>query len=138
MTYKQVLNGLMQSAVAEPNIKFSGCKDIYELNSLPNLEYSVFYITPNTFTSTSDAVAYDLNLYYIDRWDETANNQIDIQSFGITVLTNIINRFVDNYDVFVGDTFVFTPFYQRFKDMTAGVFVRVTFTVNNEIGCEEI
>ena len=49
MTYYQLITELKNCALEEPNIRFAGSKDIFELNSLPDIEYSVFYITPNPF-----------------------------------------------------------------------------------------
>lgn len=131
MTYQELIFGLLDSAKEEPNIGFVGCKDIYELNQKPNIEYSVFYITPNQFTIDTDVTIYSLNLYYIDRWDETVNNQLNIQSTGLIALQNIINRFVNDNDVEVRYTMIAQPFYQKFKDQTAGVFIRVDFIVEN-------
>lgn len=67
MTYYEIINGLKESALIEPNINFAGSKDIYELNSLPNIDYNVFYITPNTFNLDEDTITYSLNLYYVAR-----------------------------------------------------------------------
>lgn len=131
MTYQELNFALLDAAKAEPNIGFVGCKDIYELNQKSNLDYSVFYITPNTFTIQEDVTIYSLNLYYIDRWDETDFNQLNIQSTGLVVLQNIINRFANNNDVEVRFPMTAQPFYQKFKDQTAGVFIRVDFIVDN-------
>lgn len=135
MTYFELISRLLGSAAEEPNINYYGCGDIYKLNSIPTIEYSVFYITPNTFNVEEDTITYSLNLYYIDRWDETDNNQLEIQSSGILALQNIINRFNTDYaNVEIDYPLVFTPFYQRFKDICAGVFVRINVRVDNIIG----
>lgn len=135
MTYFESISRLLGSAAEEPNINYCGYGDIYKLNSIPTIEYSVFYITPNTFNVDEDTITYSLNLYYIDRWDETDNNQLEIQSSGILALQNIINRFNTDYDnVEIDYPLVFTPFYQRFKDICAGVFVRINVRVDNIIG----
>lgn len=132
LTYQDLVFGLMDSARQEPNIGFTGCRDIYDLNKLATLDYSVFYITPNTFTITEDLTIYSLNLYYIDRWDETSNNQINTQSVGMVTLQNIINRYVNNTDeVNVNYPLIAQPFYQKFKDETAGVYIKVDFVVPN-------
>ena len=54
MTYYQLITELKNCALEEPNIRFAGSKDIFELNSLPDIEYSVFYITPNPFNMSED------------------------------------------------------------------------------------
>ena len=135
MTYYEIISNLKACALEEPNINFVGSKDIYELNSLPTIEYNVFYITPNTFSVDEDTITYSLNLYFISRWDETDNNQLEEQSAGMLALQNIINR-VNNLqpEVEIAYPLIYTPFYQKFKDITCGVFVRADFQVDNTLG----
>lgn len=45
--YYDLLEELKKCALEEPNINMAGSKNIYELNSLPNIQYDVFYLTPN-------------------------------------------------------------------------------------------
>lgn len=139
MTYYQLITELKNCALEEPNIGYAGSKDIFELNSRPDIDYTVFYITPNAFTVTEDTIRYSLNLYYVDRWDETENNQLQIHSAGIIALNNIINRFNNRFpDTAISYPLNCQPFYQRFKDMCGGVFVTVTFELDNIIGlCDE-
>lgn len=135
MTYFELINNLKACALEEPNINFVGSKDIYELNSLPTIEYNVFYITPNTFSVDEDTITYSLNLYFVSRWDETDNNQLEEQSAGMLALQNIINRFNNLYpEVEIAYPLIYTPFYQKFKDITCGVFVRADFQVDNTLG----
>ena len=122
MTYYEIISNLKACALEEPNINFVGSKDIYELNSLPTIEYNVFYITPNTFSVDEDTITYSLNLYFVSRWDETDNNQLEEQSAGMLALQNIINRFNNLYpEVEIAYPLIYTPFYQKFKDITCGV-----------------
>lgn len=139
MTYFELISRLLDSAAEEPNINYCGCGDIYKLNSLPTIEYNVFYITPNTFSVDEDTITYSLNLYFVSRWDETDNNQLEEQSAGILALQNIINRFNNLYpEVEIAYPLIFTPFYQKFKDICTGVFVRVDLAVDNTLGlCED-
>lgn len=135
MTYYEIISNLKACALEEPNINFVGSKDIYELNSLPTIEYNVFYITPNTFSVDEDTITYSLNLYFVSRWDETDNNQLEEQSAGMLALQNIINRFNNLYpEVEIAYPLIYTPFYQKFKDITCGVFVRADFQVDNTLG----
>lgn len=139
MTYFELINNLKACALEEPNINFVGSKDIYELNSIPTIEYNVFYITPNTFSVDEDTITYSLNLYFVSRWDETDNNQLEEQSAGMLALQNIINRFNNLYpEVEIAYPLIYTPFYQKFKDITCGVFVRADFQVDNTLGlCQD-
>ena len=139
MTYYEIISNLKACALEEPNINFVGSKDIYKLNSLPTIEYNVFYITPNTFSVDEDTITYSLNLYFVSRWDETDNNQLEEQSAGMLALQNIINRFNNLYpEVEIAYPLIYTPFYQKFKDITCGVFVRADFQVDNTLGlCQD-
>lgn len=138
MTYYDLITALKMCALEEPNIKSAGSKDIFELNSNPDIKYGVFYITPNQHRVDEDTVRYSLNLYYIDRWDESDDNQLAIHSDGILKLNNIINRFNDRYpDVEVVLPANIITFYQKFKDICAGVYMTIDFILPNIVGCEE-
>lgn len=67
LTYYDVISELKDCALEEPNINFAGSKDVFELNSLPDIKYGVFYITPNQHRLFEDTIRFSLNLYYIDR-----------------------------------------------------------------------
>lgn len=137
LTYWDLIRELKKSASEEPNINFVGNKDIFNLNSIPDIDYDVFYITPNQHRWEEDTVRYSLNLYYISRWDETDNNQIIIHSRGVTKLQNIVNRFSDRFpDVQINYPGTFTMFYQKFKDMTAGVYLTLEFTLPAVLACD--
>lgn len=138
MTYYDLIKALKECALKEPNIRFAGAKDIYELNSLPNIDYDVFYITPNTHTLTEDTIRYSLNLYYITRWDETESNQVEIHSRGIFKLSNILNRFNNEFpDVAIVYNGTYQLFYQKFKDICAGVFLTIEIELPRLFECEE-
>ena len=137
-SYRALIEGLKSEALKEPNIRFAGSKDIYELNSLPDIDYGVFYITPNAHRWYEDYVTFSLNLYYIDRWDETDEDQLIIHSDGMRKLMNIVNRFRDNNQfVWVNWNGTFNQFYQRFKDITAGVWLTMEFSIPVEMICGE-
>lgn len=137
LTYWDVIEELKKSALEEPNINFAGSKDIYNLNSIPDIDYDVFYITPNQHTWNEDTVRYSLNLYYISRWDESDNNQLIIHSRGMIKLQNIVNRFSDRYpELQISYPGRFTLFYQKFKDMTAGVYLTIEFILPSVLACD--
>ena len=47
MTLFEIINKLKDIAISKPNINYVGDGDVYTLNSLPNIDYSVFFITQN-------------------------------------------------------------------------------------------
>ena len=134
MTLFEIINKLKDIAISKPNINFVGDGDVYTLNSLPNIDYSVFFITQNDHSIYQDTITYSLNLFYIDRISDSEDNVLNIQSDGMLQLTNIINTLVFSEDVDVDGEITFTPFIQRFADQCAGVYCTVRFIVDNNLG----
>lgn len=134
MTLYEITNKLLEIAKKKPNINFVGEGDIYELNNLPNIEYSVFYITQDTHNIDINTAQYTFNLFYVDRLTESKNNRLIIQSNGIIAITNIVNELVFTNDIDVIYPITFTPFNQKFADDCSGVFARITFNTDNNIG----
>ena len=134
MTLFEIINKLKSIAINKPNINFVGDGDVYTLNSLPNIDYSVFFITQNDHSIYQDTITYSLNLFYIDRISDSEDNVLNIQSDGMLQLTNVINTLVFSEDVDVEGEISFTPFIQRFADQCAGVYCTVRFVVDNNLG----
>ena len=134
MTLFELINKLKDIAISKPNINYVGDGDVYTLNSLPNIDYSVFFITQNDHSIYQDTITYNLNLFYIDRISDSEDNVLNIQSDGMLQLTNIINTLVFSEDVDVEGEISFTPFIQRFADQCAGVYCNVRFICDNNLG----
>ena len=134
MTLFEIINKLKDIAISKPNINFVGDGDVYVLNSLPNIDYSVFFITQNDHSIYQDTITYSLNLFYIDRISDSEDNTLNIQSDGMLQLTNIINTLVFSEDVDVEGEISFTPFIQRFADNCSGVYCTVRFICDNNLG----
>ena len=134
MTLFEIINKLKSIAINKPNINYVGDGDVYVLNSLPNIDYSVFFITQNDHSIYQDTITYSLNLFYIDRISDSEDNVLNIQSDGMLQLTNVINTLVFSEDVDVDGDITFTPFIQRFADNCAGVYCTVRFIVDNNLG----
>ena len=134
MTLFELINKLKDIAINKPNINFVGDGDVYVLNSLPDINYSVFFITQNDHSIYQDTITYNLNLFYIDRISDSEDNTLNIQSDGMLQLTNIINTLLFYEDVDVEGEITFVPFIQRFADNCSGVYCNVRFTVDNNLG----
>lgn len=136
MTYYDIIKGIGDCALEEPNVNYFGHRNIYDLNSIPNIDYGVVYVTPNTHTITEDTIIYSLNIYYIDRWDESEENQLLIHNKAIFSLSNILNRFNMKFpEVGIRYNGSITLFYQKFKDETAGAFMTIQIEVPREYEC---
>ena len=134
MTLFEIINKLKDIAISKPNINYVGDGDVYTLNSLPNIDYSVFFITQNDHSIYQDTITYSFNLFYIDRISDSEDNVLNIQSDGMLQLTNVINTLVFSEDVDIDGEITFTPFIQRFADNCSGVYCTVRFIVDNNLG----
>lgn len=134
MTLIEVIHKLKDVAMSKHNVNFVGDGDIYELNSTPNIDYGVFFITQGTHSADIDTTSYTLNLFYVDRLTDNKDNALLIQSNGIGALTNIINEFTMTEDVDVEYPLQFQPFTQRFSDECAGVYCTVTLITDSNLG----
>ena len=127
--YFKLIDNLKNEALKEPNCRTVLYPDIYEMNSTPDLKYWVFAITPGIIQAEDDYLTVNLNLYYVDRLDDSKNNYLEIQSAGIQALRNILFRFVNKYpEVDLGSE-QFNIFYQKFIVECSGVYVNVSFTI---------
>lgn len=134
MTLKELINTIIKVAKKQPNIGYVAEGDIFELNALPNIDYSVIYITQTNHSVNADTIEYNINLFYVDRLFNDKSNRLEIQSHGINVLTNLINVLTNYYDVDVELPLSFTTFTQRFVDECAGVFCNIKITTESEMG----
>ena len=133
MTLQDIVYKILNIAKQQPNINYVGEGDIYELNSMPNIDYSVFFITQTNHRTSYDTATYNLVLYYIDRLTNNGSNRLQIQSQGIQELNNILNITVDELDVDIEDI-TYTTFTHKFTDNCAGVFTNVAITTKNNLG----
>ena len=90
------------------------------------VQYGVFGITQNPHSSDLEYMRFSLNLFYIDRLNNSRDNEVQIQSHGIEVLRQLLRLLAD--DLSFGDA-QYTSFHDRFQDLCAGVYVTVTFNI---------
>lgn len=73
------------------------------------------------------------NILYADVLTKNYDNELDIKSLGITVITEVLNALKRVYKWDIQD-FSFNTFYGKFPDICAGSYCDVTFTMPSEIG----
>lgn len=135
MTLYEVVDSFLNIAKNVPNINYVGQGDIYSLNTLPNVEYGVFFITQTNHQMSENTITYNLTLFYVDRLKADGSNKLQIQSQGISTLGNIINLFsLHNDEVDIEYDIQYTTFLQRFTDECSGVFCNVSVTTDNNVG----
>lgn len=120
----------------QPNVNQILRDDIYDLNTLQDIKYSVFCSTQQQHQEEGDFMTYNFVFFYVDRLMSDRSNQTEIQSTGIAVLSNILHR-LEDYDVEV-KSHSYQVFHQRFNDECAGVYVTVGLTIPTDYTCGEI
>lgn len=134
MTLYDIIHNILEVAKKQPNINHTGEGDIYSLNSLPNIDYGVFFITQSNHIQTDNTVTYNLVLYFIDRLLPDGSNRLQIQSQAMLQIGNIINIFNQNNEVEIDYDINYTTFTHKFQDDCAGVFANVTITADADLG----
>lgn len=125
-------------ASTQPNINQIVDNDIYLLNTLKDVEYCVFGWQQRQHQEERDYWIYSFQLFYIDRLTQDGSNELECQSTGMEVLSNIISTIIGLGDIELNGTPLYQPFTQRFKDETAGCYVTVSFIVPKNCICEEL
>lgn len=135
MTIKKLFELLKDIAQSKPNVNYVGIGNVYDLNSKPDVEYGVVYLTYGSTSVYDYQINHTVTLFYIDRLTDNFDNRLEIQTNGVRELTNIINTLVNQEDIEISYPLTFTPFNQRFIDDCAGVFTTITFITDGENTC---
>lgn len=138
MTLLQIVNNLERIALTQPNVRTAGEGNIYDkMNTNPSVKYGVFFITQNTHIEYEESDRYGFTLFYVDRLeDDMESNRLRIQSHGKQVLGNIITTFCNEFDIDFPEI-TYTPFTEKFVDLTAGVYATISFNIYKNSICAD-
>lgn len=130
MTLKQVIRVLEAVASWQPSVNMIVRNDVFRLNTIANAKYGVFAWLQGQHSTSADSsfIDFQFTLFYVDRLLDDRRNEVEIHSTGVQTLNNII-RALDDYDIVSETEYTFQTFNQRFADLCAGVYCRVTLTV---------
>lgn len=138
MTLLQIVDNLERIALTQPNVRTAGEGNIYDkMNTNPSVKYGVFFITQNTHIEYEESDRYGFTLFYVDRLeDDMESNRLRIQSHGKQVLGNIITTFCNEFDIDFPEI-TYTPFTEKFVDLTAGVYATISFNIYKNSICAD-
>jgi hypothetical protein len=138
MTLQQVIKAFEVVASQQPSVNMIVQNDIFRLNSKSNARYGVFGWTQGQHSTSADSsmFTYSFVFFYVDRLKNDRSNEIEVQSVGIQTLDNILRK-LEDFDIFVGSSYSFQTFNQRFLDECAGVFCNVSLQVPVSSICSE-
>jgi len=138
MTLQEVIKVFEAVASQQPSVNMIVRNDIFRLNSKADAKYGVFGWTQGQHSTSADSsmFTYSFVFFYVDRLKNDKGNEIEVQSVGIQTLDNILRR-LDEAGIYVGSTYNFQTFNQRFLDECAGVFCNVSLQVPVTSLCSE-
>lgn len=134
MNYYDIINKIKSTALQHNLVNESAEGDVYEWMNSKNHKYPCVFITIENVTVEDDLNTLTANLIYLDRLTDNKDNKLKIQSIGVTVLKQIINKL--NEDGIECDTGTYEPFTDEKADVCAGVIARVDFSYEGEDLCE--
>lgn len=137
MNYKQIIDYILDVASKNISVNEVNEGDVYEILNSKQHRYPSIILTPQTVTSTnSDTETLNAILFFVDRLTDTQENKIMIQSQGISVLRQILEKCAEE-NIFDIESYTFTPFTEKFTDECAGVFVNITVNYTIDFICSE-
>ena len=137
-TLRGTIRAVELIASRHPAINMIVRNDVFRLNAIPNARYGVFAWTQGMHNASPDSqfTNFVFTFFYVDRLTNDKGNELEIQSFGIQVLTDIV-RTLDDNGIFTDVAYTFQAFDQRFADECAGVYCNVTLSVPVDGNCPE-
>lgn len=137
MTLKQLIDILLKVSDMQPAVCNAYEGDVYEINTLSDVQYANIVITQGAHSVDTDFSTYGFTIFYIDRLVKDKSNKLEVQSLGIEVLRNIVSTLEEYYDIEVSKPYSITTFTERFADECAGAYAQITIQVNNNGICAD-
>lgn len=128
MRLDELFNLLCEIAKGNPNIQTIVMNDIYRINELKEITYSVFCVAQTSHREDDVMRTYGLRLFYVDRLLEDSGNELSCQGTGIEVLSNIIKELGEQTGYSISEITYFT-WTQRFLDECAGAYCEFNIEV---------
>lgn len=136
MNLKEFYKSFIDISTQHPLVNDSITGDVYKLNSETH-KYPLTCCGVQNISKEQNTITYNCYIYYVDRLQESHNNETEIHSVAITTLQQIVNKlttFNENeiLDFTIGSTY--SLFQQKFADECAGAWVSVNITLRDEVG----
>lgn len=130
MTLKEIVNSIVSIAKAQPNVNSTFVGDIYELNHYNDVDYSAFVVTQQQHNINNEEgyIAYNFNLFYVDRLTADESNRLDVQSTAISFLNAVIAD-LEMLGLIIND-YTINTFNEKFNDVCAGAYATLAIRAN--------
>lgn len=138
MTLKNVVDIIKYVSMSQPNVRQFAEGSVYDINSNPSNKYANIVLTQREHFETEQTYTFNFIIFYVDRLvDDIDTNRLQIQSAGISVLSNIFRTLENEYDFEILEK-TYTTWTQKFIDECSGVYANVRITVYKDVVCEEL
>ena len=135
MNYNQIIKTIIDTSIKSIFVNEANEGDVYEILNSKQHRYPAVVVTPETVNSSgTDTETLNAVLFYVDRLTDTQENKLSIQSQGMSVLKQIIDKCSDTFTV---ENYTFTPFTEKFTDECAGVFVNINVNYPVDFICAD-
>lgn len=138
MNLKNVVDIIEYVAMKQPNIRQFAEGSVYDINKNPSNKYCNIVLTQREHTETEQTYIFNFIIFYVDRLvDNLDSNRLQVQSAGISALSNIFRTLEQEYDFdFLNKTY--TTYTERFTDECAGAYANVRIEVYKDMLCPEL
>lgn len=138
MTLKNVVDIIKYVSMLQPNIRQFAEGSVYDINKNPSNKYCNIVLTQREHTETEQTYIFNFIIFYVDRLvDNLDSNRLQVQSAGISALSNIFRTLEQEYDFeFLNKTY--TTYTERFLDECAGAYANVRIEVYKDVLCPEL
>lgn len=136
MTLLQTIDLIEAIAKEQPSVNMIVRDDVYGLNKVADNRYGAFIWQQSQHRGSlaDDVQTFGFTLFYVDRIVADGANVPEVQSVGVSTLSNIIRRFADELELDALDWTIDT-FTHRFTDNCAGAYASVSFPVGVDYAC---
>lgn len=138
MTLKNVVDIIKYVTLQQPNIRQFAEGSVYTINANPSNKYCNVILTQREHTETEQTFIFNFIIFYCDRLvDNLESNRLQIQSAGISALSNIFRTLEQEYDFEIMNK-TYTTWSEKFTDELAGAYANVRIEVYKEMVCPEL
>ena len=135
MNLYDVLNKLSNIASNHKLIGSYHNGDVYRIMNSAKNTYPVVVFTVDSLQNYEDYSTLNAYMYFIDRLTDDEDNKINIQTNGINVINDIINKLCEINEISVPTPLQYTFFTEKFGDLCCGVYANVSIQFNNYSNC---
>ena len=135
MTLVEIVNKLKKYAEGQFSNPTVMVGSVYENMNTKELKYPCINIDNVNLIKRENDVVYSFYIYYADRLNEDASNQLEIQSQANTSLQLILHNIFESGAMSLDEYYnaIITPFKLKFVDVCAGAWMQINVHTTNGI-----